>query len=380
MATLGTVGAAAVTIGVVALSATGLIFSEPGKAAGRRMALAALAATITCAVTLPRDYYERFGVGAYQITRTIEGRNGVATVVPTPNFYTIVDMNRTASASALVKDPNPENAYQAWRWNHSDLFALDPSFRPKRVLMIGIGHGYLAQSLLDFDFIEEIVIVDLSAEVVDAVRDATETDARAIFTDPRVRVVIGDGRRFVQRALAQGERYDLIQTKINEPWHAGSGNLFTVEFMQLQRRLLAPGGYLSVRPLAGHLVDGLAAFPVAIVSGAPGEFYHVYFRNGSLPAPTRAVITPDIAQAWVRELPGRLTPVSPRSDTLSFAYFAADPLAGAIAHNTDDHPTMEYYWLRQTLGDWDNPRRSISEIASDTHQQSVPVIYRTADQ
>ena len=61
--------------------------------------------------------------------------------------------------------------------------------------------------------------------------------------------MIADGRRFVQSAIARGEHYDLIQNKINEPWHAGSSNLFTEEFFAEEKELLRPGGYLSTDPL-----------------------------------------------------------------------------------------------------------------------------------
>lgn len=373
LAVLGTTMSATITILVVAAGALLLWIPREKRFASSAFAVGGVALAVAAAVTLPHDYYRRFSFGDYQVSEVIEGRNGVATIVPTQRFYTIVDMNRTASASALAHDPAPADSYQAWRWNHTDLFALDPTFRPKRILMIGIGHGYLAESLLDLPFVEEITIVDLSDEVVEAVRRSTATDARRIFSDPRVHIVIDDGRRFVQAALARGEHYDLIQTKINEPWHGGSGNLFTVEFMTLQRRLLTPNGYLSVRPLAGHLVDGLAAFPVAMIAGDDGQFYHVYFRNGEMPPPTQALVTPDIAVAWSRELPGRDGPPSPRGATLRYAFFTADPFDGAIGHNTDDRPTFEYYWFRQLTNRWDDPRRSILS-AAPTAAHDVPVV------
>ena len=131
-------------------------------------------------------------------------------------------------------------------------------------VFIGIDHGYLPDALLDFDFVKEIKIVDLSGEIVTAVQKNTLTGTKRIFDDPRVEIIIADGRRYVQKALARGEKYDLIQTKISEPWHAGSGNLFTIEFFKLQKQLLTANGYLGVRP-EWHLLKA-KAFIETIIS------------------------------------------------------------------------------------------------------------------
>ncbi len=327
-----------------------------------------IVAGLVCATLLPADYYKQFKLGAYAVDRTYEGRTGVATTVPTQRFYKIVDMNRTASASAMVHDPQPSDQYQAWRWNLSELFALDPSYRPKSVLIIGIGHAFLIDALLDNPFIEKITIVDISSEVVDAVRNATATSTRRVFTDPRVEIVIADGRRYVQQALAEGRKFDLIQTKINEPWHAGSGNLFTVEFMGMQRRLLSVGGYLGVRPLAGHVRDGLEVFDAALFPG----FYHVYFKNGPLPEIERAVVRVDIASEWDRLLPGKEAR-DQRADYLDVAVIRDKQAMAGIASNTDDRPTFEYYWLRQVLGRWVSPRVEVSSAAYDRFRKRIPV-------
>lgn len=337
-------------------------------AGARRAVLAPAGFGLICAALMPADYYKQFRLGAYAVDGVYEGRNGVATTVPTSQFYKIVDMNRTASASAIVRDPGPNDLYQAWRWNHTELLALDPTFRPKSALIIGIGHAYLIDALLDLPFMEKITIVDISDEVVSAVRDATQTSTKRVFSDPRVEIVIADGRRYVQKALANGRRFDLIQTKINEPWHAGSGNLFTVEFLRLQRALLSPGGYLGVRPLAGHVRDGLEVFDAAVYPG----FYHVYFKNGELPEMAEARITPDIREAWFAELPGR--PLrSVREPSLPVAIFRDKAVFASIAHNTDDHPTFEYYWLRQKLGLWTSPRTQVSAPEFERFRRLVQV-------
>lgn len=364
---LGTGGTAAVTILIAGLGALSTLIGKPSD---QRIGVAFVAMLVAffAATLMPWQYYKSFSFGRYQIVDVFEGRTGVATVVPTGRFYTIVDINRTASASAIVTDPEPKDEYEAWRWNHTELMALDPSFRPKNVLIIGIGHAYLIDALLDLPFIEKITVVDLSQEIVDAVRAHTLTTTKRIFTDRRVEIIVADGRRFVQKALARGERYDLIQTKINEPWHAGSGNLFTIEFFQAQRQLLNPGGYLGMRPLVGHVVDGLKVFDNAIWPG----YYHLFFKNGTFDKPTKAVVGADIREAWHRTLPGRVDAKGQRDDHLNVIIFPCCDFGKGVRHNTDDLPSFEYDWLARTFGHWVNPRTNLWYMKLPMNQ--VPVV------
>ncbi len=367
---LGTGGTAAATVAVTACGSLLVVARQTSRADAltRRAPLIAVAGLAT-ALLMPWDYYKSFRLHRYQVADVFEGRTGVATVVPTQRFYTIVDMSRTASASALAQEPGPNDLYEAWRWNHTELFALDPAFRPKRVLIIGIGHAYLIDALLDLPFIEKITIVDLSKEIVDAVRAHTKTATKRIFTDPRVDIVIADGRRFVQKALARGERYDLIQTKINEPWHAGSGNLFTVEFFKAQRQLLTPNGYLGLRPLEGHVVDALKVFDDVIWPG----YYHMFMKNGSFQRPATARVGRDIREAWFRTIPGRNPDQPAREPALEVVHLKCCSFGQDIAHNTDDRPTFEYYWLRRLARMWASPRRNLWDLKLD--KQSIPVVY-----
>lgn len=365
---LGTGLSALTTVLIVGLgSLFVLLGNRVSKVDSRAYAL--LAVGVIAAALMPHDYYRSFKFGQYHVDEVLEGRTGVATVVPTNHFYTIVDVNRTASASALKTDPGPADRYEAWRWNHTDLMALDPAFRPKNILVIGIGHAYLIDAMLDLPFIEKITVVDLSAEVVEAVKKHTMTSAKRIFSDPRVEIVVGDGRRFVQSAIKRGERYDLIQNKINEPWHAGGGNLFTEEFFLEEKKLLTPGGYLSTRPLTGHLTDGLKVFHNAMWTG----YYHMYFKNGEMEVPKTAVVSPDIKDAWYTELPGRPPVTTAKRDELQVAMFKVVPDELRTDPNTDDRPTFEYYWLRQLLGTWSSPRVNFWDIDFKPYSQTVPV-------
>ena len=171
-----------------------------------------------------------------------------------------------------------------------------------------------------------------------------------------------------RRRWCRGERYDLIQTKINEPWHAGSGNLFTIEFFRAQRQLLAPGGYLGVRPLVGHVVDGLKVFDKVIWPG----YYHMFFKNGAFEKPAVAKVTPELRDAWYRTLPGRPDQKGTRENHLKVVVFPCCDLGKGVRHNTDDLPAFEYDWLARTFGRWVSPRTNLWYLKLP--QEQIPVV------
>ncbi|MDP1723744.1 MAG: hypothetical protein Q8L85_03490 [Alphaproteobacteria bacterium] len=370
----GTGGSATATVLLVGLGCFVLLLSKRISYQISRYTWGIFVLGTTTAILMPQDYYKTFKLGGYSVTDVFEGRTGVATVVPTSRFYTIIDINRTASASALNADPVPSDMYQAWRWNHTDLMALDPTFRPKTILVIGIGHAYLIDAMLDLSFVEKITVVDISSEIVEAVKKYTKNSSKRIFNDPRVEIVVADGRRYIQSAIKRGDNYDLIQNKINEPWHAGGGNLFTEEFFREEKKLLNSGGYLSTRPLTGHLTDGLKIFGNALWAG----YYHMYFKNGPIIEASSAIITSDIKTAWFADLPGRAAQITEGRDNLRVVYFSELPKEFATDPNTDDKPTFEYYWLRQLLGNWISPRLNLWDIDLTKYIKDVPVLVKNS--
>jgi hypothetical protein len=60
-----------------------------------------------------------------------------------------------------------------------------------------------------------------------------------LLGDRRIRHHVGDGRAFLRRT---DTRYDLIEADAMLPTHAGAGNLYSVEYFELLRDRLAPGG------------------------------------------------------------------------------------------------------------------------------------------
>src|SRR5262249_30355615 len=57
--------------------------------------------------------------------------------------------------------------------------------------------------------------------------------------NPRLRVVVGDGRNHLRLSP---KRFDAIVSEPSNPWMAGVSSLFTRDFFRIARGRLAPGG------------------------------------------------------------------------------------------------------------------------------------------
>jgi hypothetical protein len=84
-------------------------------------------------------------------------------------------------------------------------------------------------------------------------------DTRHLLEDPRLRVVIEDGRKALE---ATEETYDLIETDATWPETAGSGNLYSVEFFAAASRRLEAGGVMCTwAPTSRVAASFRAVFP-----------------------------------------------------------------------------------------------------------------------
>lgn len=110
---------------------------------------------------------------------------------------------------------------------------------PRAVLVIGLGSGITAGAVTRHP-IERLDIAEIEPAVVEASRFFVR-EHRDVLKDPRVRTVIADGRNFL---LTTPDSYDVIISEPSNPWIGGLASLFSVEFFQLARQRLRPGGIM----------------------------------------------------------------------------------------------------------------------------------------
>lgn len=110
----------------------------------------------------------------------------------------------------------------------------------RRALVVGFGIGVTTSAIASHPEVERIDCVELVAGLREAAA-YYESFNGGIQRDPRLTIIPGDGRHYLQ---ATGETYDLISC---DPTHPvlGSGSLYTKEYFELCRRRLAPGGMVS---------------------------------------------------------------------------------------------------------------------------------------
>jgi len=122
-------------------------------------------------------------------------------------------------------------------------------FRPDaaRVLVIGLASGVTVGAIARHPVVG-IDVVEIEPAVIDASRVFDDLSSSPL-KDPRVRVVIDDGRRY----LATSARvYDVIVSEPSNPWMSMSARLFTREFFGRVKGRLAPGGlFVQWLPLYG---------------------------------------------------------------------------------------------------------------------------------
>lgn len=139
------------------------------------------------------------------------------------------------------------------------LAALKPE--PKDVLVIGLSSGAWARILTGFAGVERIEIVEINPGYLELIQDYPEISP--VLRDPRVRVHVDDGRRWLKRN--PNEHFDLIVMNTSYHWRSYSTNLLSEQFLDLVRAHLKPGGLITYNATGSPdvLKTAEAVFPFA---------------------------------------------------------------------------------------------------------------------
>ena len=180
------------------------------------------------------------------------------------------------------------------RFRYTDLFHLGVAYNPsaRRVLYVGLGAGSSEKRLWrDFPRMQ-ITVVELDPVVVDVARRWF-----ALPDSPRLRVEVGDGRRFL---ADHRDRWDVV---VVDAFFADAipAHLVTGEFLRLLRSRLAPGGVVVTNVIGALEGSGSKlfrsiyktyrqGFPTVLVHPAvlPGDQGDESYRNLILVATDKA--------------------------------------------------------------------------------------------
>lgn len=124
--------------------------------------------------------------------------------------------------------------------------AMVTAQRRENVLILGGGDGLAVRELRKYDEIETITLVDLDPAVIELAKsnhDIVKLNEDA-FSDPRLTVVNDDAFHFIEQSE---DIYDVILVDLPDPNNESLSKLYTLQFYQLLRNHLFPGGSMMVQ-------------------------------------------------------------------------------------------------------------------------------------
>jgi len=113
---------------------------------------------------------------------------------------------------------------------------------PRTALVVGFGAGVTAGSLVLYPEIERIVICEIEPLVVDVASEYFASANYRVLEDPRVEVIYDDARHYIATTR---EKFDIVTSDPIHPWMDGAAALFSVEYYELAKRRLNPGGVVA---------------------------------------------------------------------------------------------------------------------------------------
>jgi spermidine synthase len=215
--------------------------------------------------------------------------------------------------------------------------------RPERALVVGLGGGATPGAVTQYPG-TQVDVVELSASVRRAAAFFAHVNYDVLH-QPHVRLRVDDGRNFL--AFTES-RYDVVTADLIQPIHAGAGNLYSREYFELVKRVLAPGGlvlqWVGHRPAEQYTLIArtfLDAFPHTTL------WFDGQLLVGSL-TPLRLSAELVDAKRAAPTTAAALDAVGLRDFETLLSWYTAGPdelrtFVGAGPLLTDDRPLVEYH-------------------------------------
>jgi len=231
LSALGTAGTLRALVGL------GLVFAVLGaRTEGRRFGIAA-AALLGLVWLLPDQD---------RLWRRLHGLGSEEALLD-EDATSVVAVAREDGARFRLSINGKGNSWLPFGGVHTVLGALPALIHPgpRDVAVIGLGSGDTAWAAACRSETESLTVFEISSPqprvLARLAREEPLPDLRHFLADPRVRVVVADGRHALE---SEARRYDLIEVDALRPQSAGSGNLYSLEFFSACARRLKPGGVM----------------------------------------------------------------------------------------------------------------------------------------
>ena len=111
---------------------------------------------------------------------------------------------------------------------------------PKDVLILGGGEGATLREVLRHKSVKQAVMVDIDPVVIEFAKKYMQEWHQGSFNDPRTKLVIGDGYKFIKET---NQKFDAIILDLTDPIKdSPSQLLYTLEFYRQVKSVLNEGG------------------------------------------------------------------------------------------------------------------------------------------
>lgn len=194
------------------------------------------------------------------------------------------------------------------------------------VLIIGGGDGGMAEEVLKHRSIERLTLVEIDAGVIDIAREYLPEVNRGCFDDPRLDLVIADGKTF---AATTDRRFDMIVVDSTDPIGPGEV-LFTRAFYRDCKKMLKPGGIIVTQ-------NGVPFFQADELKQTIGFFSEIFADVSCYIASVPTYMGGDMAFGWGtddpahREVPAETLWQRFRTSGIETRYYTPDVHKAAFA-------------------------------------------------
>lgn len=154
---------------------------------------------------------------------------------------------------------NGQRQFEAGDWDaaYHETFvhpAMAVAKNRRNILVLGGGDGLALREILKYNDVQKVTLVDIDPAIVSASSnlDFMKELNNSAFSDPRVRVVIDDAFKFVEK---NSGLYNLIFVDFPDPTDDSLSRLYSKEFYLMLKNLLAKEG-MAVIQSGGYLTAG----------------------------------------------------------------------------------------------------------------------------
>lgn len=176
-------------------------------------------------------------------------------------YQTITIADTGAYGRALFLDGKIQTAEGDEPFYHEPLVHVPCAHcqSPANVLILGGADGGAAREALRWKSVQNVVVVDIDRDVVDACKKYLPSIADGSLDDERCELVICDALDYVDDCQMQ---FDVVICDLTDPMEdSPSLSLFTVEFFQKLKKCMRDDGALSIQVGPASLVESSRLMP-----------------------------------------------------------------------------------------------------------------------